>query len=339
MIMKNIALIVSVVVFSFLLTGLIRRYAKSRNIVDVPNERSSHAIPTPREGGLSIAATFLVGIWFVEPVSRSILWSLVSSGIVVAGIGLWDDHSSIRARWRLLVHFLAALLAVFFLGGFVGSSLSSDSLNNALVVTGLVILSLVWLLNLFNFMDGIDGIAASEAIFISSSGALFCWLNGLEGLAIVSLIMAASTGGFLLLNWPPAKIFMGDVGSGFIGLMLGIIAYTSVLENVSIWIWVILFGIFFVDSGLTLIIRLIRGEKWHQAHCSHAYQNAARKWGHKSVTVGTILINLFWLFPLAYISYLYPNKSVITTTIAYIPLVILALALKAGVIASVKRSS
>ena len=201
MIMKNIALIVSVVVFSFLLTGLIRRYAKSRNIVDVPNERSSHAIPTPRGGGLSIAATFLVGIWFVEPVSRSILWSLVSSGIVVAGIGLWDDHSSIRARWRLLVHFLAALLAVFFLGGFVGSSLNSDSLNNALVVTGLVILSLVWLLNLFNFMDGIDGIAASEAIFISSSGALFCWLNGLEGLAIVSLIMAASTGVFLLLNY------------------------------------------------------------------------------------------------------------------------------------------
>lgn len=327
-------LILSLIIFtSFVLTELIRHYTLNKDLIDIPNDRSSHSIPTPRGGGLSIVIIFLISISFVDILSRDILFSIIGSGLIIAGIGFWDDHNHIPAKWRLLAHFLASFWVLYWLGGAVDVEFRIFNYSINFGIVGLIITAflLVWLLNLFNFMDGIDGIAASEAIFVLSVGALFSWLYGFKSMTYVSLILVASTSGFLILNWPPAKIFMGDVGSSFLGLMLGIIAYVNVLKGVSVWIWVILLGVFLVDSGVTLLRRILNGERWYEAHCSHAYQHAARKWGHQKVTISTIFVNAFWLFPLAYITYRYSELALVFTFIAYLPLIIVAFILKAGV--------
>ena len=328
----SIWLILPLIIFaSFVLTDFILRYSLHKNLIDMPNERSSHTLPTPRGGGLSIVVIFLFSITFIDTISRDLFFALIGSGLIISLIGFWDDHTHIAAKWRLLAHFTATFWILYWLGGIAEFHLFNYNINLGFIGLVLVAFLLVWLLNLFNFMDGIDGIAASEAIFVSSAGALFSWLYGLEGLSFISLLLAASTFGFLILNWPPAKIFMGDAGSAFLGLMLGVIAYATVLEGVSVWIWIILFGVFLVDSGITLTRRMLKGEKWYEAHCSHAYQHAAKKMGHKKVTVVTIMINVFWLFPLAYISYLKPEIGLLMAFMAFFPLIIVAVKFKAGI--------
>lgn len=328
--MNNLLFFSFVVVASFLLTELIRRYTLKKNLIDTPNERSSHTIPTPHGGGLSIVVTFFVAVIFVDFLSSELLIALIGSGSVIAVIGFWDDLNHISAKWRLLIHFVASFWVLYWLGGITEFQILNYSIDAGIFGLGFIAFLLVWLLNLFNFMDGIDGIAASEAIFVSCGGAYFSWSYGFDGLAIISLLLASSTMGFLILNWSPAKIFMGDVGSGFLGLMLGVIAYANILEGGSVWVWVILLGVFLVDSGVTLIRRILNGEKWFDAHCSHAYQHAARKWGHKKITVSVIVINFLWLFPLAYLVYLKPDIGVWITLFALTPLIIVALKLNAG---------
>lgn len=329
------ALIFPFVIFiSLFLTEYIRRYAVKKNLLDTPNSRSSHSIATPRGGGLSIVICFLSVIVLSDSLPSNIVFALTGSAVLVAIIGFWDDQGHIAARWRLLSHFIAAIWALYWLGDIAKFELLGLSINLSLFFFVVIAFVFVWLLNLFNFMDGIDGIAASETIFVASAGAYFSWNNGLENLSYISLVLASSVMGFLILNWPPAKIFMGDVGSGFLGLMLGIIAYANIIEGSSVWVWLILLGVFLVDSGITLIRRIIGGEKWYEAHCNHAYQHAAKKYGHKRVTIGTIIINVCWLLPVAFMVYLNENISVLLTLIAYTPLVILALNFKAGMAAN-----
>ena len=320
-----------IILVSYLLTELIRRYSLKRNLLDTPNERSSHSTATPRGGGLAIVVCFLFIVGFSDLIPNDIVFALLGSGILIAVVGFWDDQGHIPAKWRLLSHFVAAFWVVFWLGGISEFQLLGFNINAGWAGIVAVVFLLVWILNLFNFMDGIDGIAASETIFVACGGAYFSWINGYEYLSYISLVLASSTMGFLLLNWSPAKIFMGDVGSGFLGLMLGIIAYANILEGSAVWIWLILCAVFLVDSGITLIRRIINGDKWYEAHCSHAYQYAARKWGHKNVTVGVIIINFFWLFPLAVFSHLNHDLGFWITLFALTPLIFLAFKFKAGI--------
>lgn len=331
MIMNNLLLFSIIFFTSLFLTELIRRYSLKRNLLDTPNERSSHSIATPRGGGLSIVVCFLFVIAFSDFIPRDIVFALIGSGVLVAAVGLWDDQGHIAARWRLLSHFLGVAWVLFWLGELPEFHVLGLSINAGGVGMVLVAFLLVWLLNLFNFMDGIDGIAASETIFVACGGAYFCWLNGFESLSFISLTIAASTVGFLVLNWPSAKIFMGDVGSGFLGLMLGIIAYANIVEGGSIWIWLILLAVFLVDSGVTLLRRILYGDKWYEAHCSHAYQHAARRWGHKKVTLSVIAINIIFLFPIALLSQLKPDWGFLLTLLTFTGLSIVALKLKAGI--------
>lgn len=329
--MNNLLLYSFIILTSLLLTELIRRYSSKKNLLDTPNARSSHSVATPRGGGLSIVVCFVVVIALSDLIPGDIVFALLGSGLLVAVVGFWDDQGHIAARWRLLSHFVAVFWVVFWLGGIQEFQLLGYSIDAGVIGIVIVAFLLVWLLNLFNFMDGIDGIAASETIFVACAGAYFSWLNGSENLTYIALILATATMGFLILNWSPAKIFMGDVGSGFLGLMLGIIAYVSVLQGVSIWIWLILFAVFLVDSGVTLLRRILIGEKWYEAHCSHAYQHAARKWGHKRVTISVIIIDLFWLLPLAAFLHLKPDFGLWITLSAFTPLIIIALKFKAGI--------
>ena len=330
-IILNNCLLIPIAVFSsFVLTELIRQYTINNELIDIPNERSSHSMPTPRGGGLSLVIIFLFGISFVDSISKDILFALLGSGFIVAGIGFLDDHGHVPAKWRLLVHFMASFWVLYWLGSITEFHFFNITITSSFISGGLAAFLLVWLLNLFNFMDGIDGIAATEAIFVSLAGAFFSWSYGLESIMFIGLILAASIIGFLFLNWPPAKIFMGDVGSGFLGLMIGVIAYASILEGVSVWIWIILLALFLTDSGITLLRRILKRDKWYEAHCSHAYQHAARKWGHKTTTISVLLINLFFLFPMALMVQLYPAFSFWITLFTFLPLIYIALKFKAG---------
>jgi len=328
----NTWIIIALIAFlSLLLTELIRRYSLKKNLIDMPNERSSHTLPTPRGGGLSIVLIFLIAINFIDPVDIEMVWALIGSGALVAVVGFVDDMDHVAARWRLLSHFAAVSWVLYCLGGIPEFQFFDLRINTGWIGLAVVTILLVWLLNLFNFMDGIDGIAASETIFVASAGAYLCWLNGFEELSYISLTLVAATTGFLILNWPQAKIFMGDVGSGFLGLTTGVIAYASILHGMSAWVWLILLAVFLVDSGVTLLRRILNGEKWYEAHCSHAYQHAAKKWGHKRVTISVIIINLFFLFPLAFLSHLKPDWGIVLTLLTFIPLIIVAIKFKAGI--------
>ena len=329
--MYSLWLFIIIIFGSLLLTELIRNYSLKNNLLDIPNSRSSHNIATPRGGGLAIVICFLITISFSDFILFDYFCALVGGGALVAFVGYFDDKGHIAARWRLLSHFSAAIWVLYWLGGIPEFQFLGWNIDLSWVGFVIVAFVLVWLLNLFNFMDGIDGIAASETIFVASAGAYFLWLSGLENLSYILLVLASSTMGFLFLNWSPAKIFMGDVGSGFLGLMLGVIAYISVLQGMLVWIWFILFSVFLVDSGVTLLRRIFNGDKWYEAHCSHAYQHAARKWGHKNVTLSVIGINLFFLLPVALFAYFEPNWGFILTLLTFVVLIIVALKLKAGI--------
>ena len=321
---------------SWALTGLLRRYALARSLMDVPNERSSHSIPTPRGGGISIVVTFLLGLvflWVMSLLNNATFVGLSGAGLVIAVIGFIDDHGHIAARWRLLGHFSAAIWLVFWLGGLPLLILFGFSVDPGWAGHVLVVVALVWLLNLYNFMDGIDGIAAIEALSSTLvAGLLFLFVFNNQDKASLNLLMFAAVTGFLVWNFPPAKIFMGDAGSGFLGLMLGALAlYSAHIEAVMLWVWLILLGIFIVDATFTLLRRLLRGEKVYEAHRSHAYQYASRQYGsHLTVTLSVLFINLFWLAPWSVAVALGAIGGALGLIIAYLPLLWLAWCFHAG---------
>lgn len=327
--------IVLVTIFSFGLTAMLRKYALAKNVIDIPNERSSHSLPTPRGGGLAIVICFLVvlvALAVLKIFPFQLLSGFFGAGAAIALLGFLDDHGHIPARWRLLGHFSGAAVLLLSLDGLPLLTVFGVEVDLAWFGGLLAIFFLVWILNLYNFMDGIDGIASVEAMTVCVGGAMLAWLTDHVVGAILPLFLAAAVGGFFLWNFPPAKIFMGDVGSGFLGLMLGGLAiYSAWLEPQLFWCWLILLGVFIVDATLTLIHRLIRGEKVYEAHRSHAYQYASRRLGsHKKVTLTVLAINMFWLLPVATLAALNIWDATLLTVIAYSPLVMIALYFNAG---------
>ncbi len=249
------------VVVSFAGTAFARRYALKRQLIDNPNQRSSHAMPTPRGGGLAIVFSFVGGtaaLWALGVLDEPAMPIFLISALSVAAIGFWDDHGHVSARWRLLVHFIAAGALVAVVGQ--APSITIASLTFNLGTPGLVIavILVVWVLNLYNFMDGIDGIAAAEAITAAGGAAVILLIGGHEQLSGWLWLLAASCLGFAFWNKPPARIFMGDVGSGFLGFVLaGIAVITCVSGAMSVWSWGLLLGVFVVDATVTLLRRML----------------------------------------------------------------------------------
>jgi Fuc2NAc and GlcNAc transferase len=319
---------------SAVLTGLVRRFALSRGMLDEPNARSSHSRATPRGGGLAIAVVVLIAVIVlacVHRIAQGLLLSILVGGIAVAAIGFMDDRRPMSARVRLAVHVGAAIWAVAWIG--VPLALRSADPTSPLNWVGAVgaVLALGWTLNLFNFMDGIDGIAASEAVFVACAGAILGH-GGLDATAVVALVFAAACAGFLAWNWPPARIFMGDVGSGFLGYVIGVLALTAgCLNRAALWVWLILGGAFFADASVTLVVRLLRGARASEAHRSHAYQHLARRWGsHKRVTLAVTAVNLSWLFPCAWLAAANPALSGWICLAAMLPLALVTFLVGAG---------
>ncbi|MDO8289810.1 MAG: glycosyltransferase family 4 protein [Parvibaculum sp.] len=310
---------------AFAATFLVRRYTQS---IDIPNQRSSHDTPTPRGGGLAIVIVFYGSLLIacVLGYVESNLLVALGAGLVVAGAGYADDHKTLSARARLAFHCVAAFLAVGWLDAWTTLDLGVTNLYWGIVGSLVACAGLIWLTNLFNFMDGIDGIAACEAIFVSLAFAL------LGASPLVCVLLAAGALGFLCLNWPPARIFMGDVGSGFLGFIIGVLALHAITTvSVSPWPLLIVVGLFVTDASLTLAHRALRGEKVWLAHRTHAYQWAARRFGsHRAVLLSSIIINVAWLLPCAIAAYVFPRWAVVWTLVAYMPLIILAWYFHAG---------
>ncbi|MDR6236108.1 Fuc2NAc and GlcNAc transferase [Pseudomonas psychrotolerans] len=332
-----LVLLVAALCSSWLGTAALRRYALSGGLLDQPNARSSHQVPTPRGGGLAFVVVFLLGCLALQELGllgASACGVLVGAGLLVAILGFVDDHRHVGAGWRLLGHFVAALVALLGLGGYgvLSTVLAGMTGLPAWLVLLVGALYLVWLLNLYNFMDGIDGIAAIEALTACLGMALIYAFVGLTALLGAPLLLAAAVGGFLLWNFPPARIFMGDVGSGFLGLILGILSLQAAMVQLSLfWAWLILLAVFVVDATWTLLRRLSRGKKPYEAHRTHAYQWASRRHGaHRPVTLAVLLINTCWLLPIALLVGAGRLSAILGLILAYGPLLCLALRYNAG---------
>jgi Fuc2NAc and GlcNAc transferase len=322
--------LIAILIFavSAILTGFIRSYAVRKSIIDVPNERSSHRMPTPRGGGLSIVVVFLATLVIMFAgglLVRSFFLAMFIGGMLVAAVGFWDDHHHIPARWRIVVHFVASGWAIYCLGGMPPFLLGNYCFHFGFFGNIVGVILLVWMLNLFNFMDGIDGIAAVEGVCVAGGAALIMAVNGGHSPLLLPLSLLAGCLGFLVWNWPPAKIFMGDVGSGFLGFVLCLMAFSDPVgqgTNMNMWSWFILSALFVVDATVTLVRRMSKGERFYMAHRSHAYQILSRRFGsHLRVTLGTLVINIIWLMPLAFLAEKYSQYSIVLFVIAAMPIV------------------
>ena len=281
---------------SWWLTKLVRNHAIARSILDLPTDRGLHDSPTPRGGGLAIVTVVLTFLIVAGP-SGVLSWRVVvgigGGAATIALVGWRDDVASMSALPRLLVHFAAAAWAVSWLGGL--ESLSVGATRFEIGATGSIaaIVGIVWATNLFNFMDGSDGIVAVEVISVGLIGGLLLLTRGTAGLASLAFVLAASTVGFAAWNWSPARIFLGDVGSGFVGFVIATMAVAAEnAQSVPVAIWALLSCVFLVDATLTLFRRLTRGH-WREPHRTHAYQVAIQGgWSHGAVARWVAALNL-----------------------------------------------
>jgi Fuc2NAc and GlcNAc transferase len=330
----DLLLILVSLLLATLATGWARRMALAHAVLDVPNERSSHSVATPRGGGIAIvlvvtAAALALGA--AGLVALPLCMALLG-GLVVAAAGFADDRQPLRPAARLAAHFAAGVWAVYWLGGLPALQIGAHAVQLQGVGYCIAVLTVVWTLNLFNFMDGIDGIAASEAVFIAAAGAVV----EVGGVALpagtVALVLAAACAGFLLWNWPPAKIFLGDVGSGYLGYVLSVLALSAGHQSpVNAWVWLLLGGAFFADATVTLVRRTLRRQRVHQAHRSHAYQHLALRWrSHLAVTVSLALVNLLVLLPCALLARDFPRYAALITVTALLCLGVAVWLLGAG---------
>lgn len=253
-------------------TWLLRSF--SDRILDHPNERSLHQRPVPRTGGIGVVAGIAVGAFLISPAAW---WPLWLGAVVLVGISFLEDLVGLPIWGRLIAHFLAA--------GALTIGLMAHGLEWGWAA--LVLVPVVWMINLYNFMDGMDGLAGGMAVFGFGFLAILSWVGGNPPLMLVTVSIAAAAGAFLMFNAHPARIFLGDAGSttlGFLAAGLGLIGWQS--GTWSLGVPLLVFSPFIVDASVTLTRRMVRGEKFWQAHRSHYYQRLALAgWGHRKTAL------------------------------------------------------
>lgn len=291
---------------------------------------------------MAIVATFLLASPFLVvtqipesyEVSYGSLLLIWIAAMGIALVGFIDDHLSLKPKTRLIVQSLAAALVVLAVDGLPELTFFGWQLNLAWFGYALAWLGVIWFINLYNFMDGIDGLAAGEAVTVCVAMALLHYLFGGEwSSASLILLLGASAAGFLCWNFPPARIFMGDGGSGFLGMMFAsLMLLDATFTPQFLWAWLVMLGVFVVDATWTLLNRYRLKCRLSEAHRTHAYQYLARHWqSHRNVTLIVLLINVLWLAPIAAMIVGGVLDGVLGLIIAYLPLAYLAFYLKAGV--------
>lgn len=305
---------------------------------------------------------FLATLPFALPPGTLATWEgalPLAAALMLAAVGLADDRKSLGLGVRLAAQTSALLV---LLGALAWRTRTGESdLGLLAIVSGmpalaalaashlpawlalavdlllvpLLVLGGLWWINLFNFMDGIDGLAASQALFMLMA-SLALKLTGPEVDAspldvatapapVASLILAAAVAGFLLLNWPPARIFMGDSGSLFLGFALfALAAHDVTYGDMSLWTWLVLGSVFIVDATVTLVRRFVTGQRVTDAHRSHLYQRLSRRWGgHGRVTLVYCLLNVAWLFPLAFLAHRAASWAPVVMAVAWLPMALI----------------
>ena len=267
-----------------------------KSLVAVVNERSSHTVPTPHGGGIALAITWFIGLfylYFIGEISSNLFYALLF-GAVISIVSFFDDIYELSPKIRLMVQALVAIGGLCFLGGFDTLTFGIFDIQNAIFTNIFAFFMIIWFINLYNFLDGINGYAGSEAVFLALAG--FVLFGGAH-----FAVLAVAVLGFLFWNWNKAKIFMGDVGSTLLGYNIAIFTlYYANQESSNLWIWIILFGVFWFDATLTLLRRKRNGEQLSQAHKKHAYQRLTQSgWSHYKVTNYSIGLN-FVLFAIVY---------------------------------------
>jgi len=266
-------------------------WARARGMLDLPNERGSHALPTPRGGGLAIvavvsAAALLAAV--LHPESLRPLAGAILPALAVAAVSWFDDVRSVPIRVRFAVHFAAAVAATAVLGPVERIELGSfGAFDLGVAAWPLTVFWIVGLINAFNFMDGIDGIAGITALAGGVALAAAAWISGATAIGAVAAAFAAASLGFLMWNWPPARVFMGDVGSTFCGMLLAVLPLAVGAESKPRVVPVAVFVMwpFIFDTGFTLLRRLANRENIFQPHRSHIYQRLAiAGWPHRVVS-------------------------------------------------------
>ena len=266
-----------------------KNYAIKKAFLDIPNERSSHLVATPHGGGIAVAITWFVGLiylFYIHEIDQSLFYALMS-GVIVSVVSYLDDLYNLSPKIRFAIQMLVAIIGLYFLGGFGQLDLFFFSVKNQIFTNIFAIFMIIWFINLYNFLDGIDGYAGSEAIFLAIAG-FFLFKEA------SFLVLAVAVLGFLFWNWHKAKIFMGDVGSTLLGYNIAIFTiYYANIKSENFWIWIILFGLFWFDATLTLFRRYKNSEKLSKAHKKHAYQRLNQSgWSHSKITLWSICINI-----------------------------------------------
>jgi len=277
---------------SLMLTLWVRKFLVARALMDIPNERSSHTSPVPRGGGWALVAVLFSGLLLTTFIQKNLIDHLgVFLGLIILVLVSWqDDRKGVSAAKRLSLHILAACMgSIAFTND---QTLFSNYLPFWLDRT-IMIIGWAWFMNLYNFMDGIDGITGSQTIAMATGICLVMSAIGMDDpfVTTLTLLLTGTCLGFLVLNWHPAKIFMGDVGSVPLGFLVGF-GLLSMAVNGYLLPALILPLYYLADSGITLAKRALRGEKVWQAHRQHFYQQAARKWRrHDRVVYALIALN------------------------------------------------
>ena len=284
-------------IVSFSLTYTIKNYAIKKSLVAEVNERSSHSVPTPHGGGIAIAVTWFVGLsylFYTNDIENSLYYALMV-GAILAVVSYLDDLYELSPKLRLITQSSVAVGGIIALGGLGSLDFGFFSIENQVITNLVAFVAVIWFINLYNFLDGIDGYAGSEAVFLGIAG--FILFGGAHFLVLVVSVL-----GFLIWTWHTARIFMGDVGSTLLGYTVAIFTiYYANQDATNLWIWLILFGLFWFDATLTLVRRYRNGEKLSQAHKKHAYQRLNQSgWAHDRVVLFSMGVNVV-LFCLVYI--------------------------------------
>ena len=325
-------------------------FVKYSLFLDIPTEGSSHDKPTPSAGGISILLSYLIYIFLLlsfnqifipefdgnQEQTNEAFFILLLSLVPIIIVSLIDDLNKVNIALRLIVQFFSAAIIIYYF--YIRFDNNTFDVNNysqqsSFMIIILSIILSMWLMNLYNFMDGIDSYASIQCIFVSLSASIFAYINKPDDFMYLCILgLGLANIGFLCRNIHPAKIFMGDTGSVSIGCIFAFFIFYSASESIlSIYTWLILLSIFVIDSSYTLLVRIVTKKNISEVHLTHAYHKITRK-SNSPITTNKILIyiNIFWVFPLAAISNIYIDYNLIITIITYLPLLFSVINIGAG---------